>query len=79
LRYEKQDVISDEEDATSGYTTMDFTARVRVAVLEDRFPISVTLNGGNLTDSKARNHVAFNNDEVRLPGRGIRAAIHGRF
>ena len=41
--------------------------------------IELSLVARNLLDRRARNHVAFNKDEVLLPGRGVRLGVRGSF
>ena len=41
--------------------------------------VSVVLVGRNLTDSRQRNAVAFNKDEVLLQGRNVRLLLQAKF
>ena len=45
----------------------------------DAIPIEFSIVARNLTDVRGRNHVAFNKDEVILPGRNIRFGVRARF
>ena len=45
----------------------------------DDVPLSLSIVARNLTDVRGRNHLAFNKDEVLLPGRSIRFGLRARF
>ena len=42
-------------------------------------PVELSVVGRNLTDVRGRNHLAFNKEEVLLPGRSIRFGLRARF
>ena len=77
LHHEEQTKTADFEDSTSGFTTLDATASVRVH--EGRTPVDLILSGRNLLDAKGRNHVSFNKDDVVLPGRTVRIGLNLAF
>jgi len=70
----KQDDIADTETATASYTRVDAGVTWR-AVKTESGGIDISLVGRNLLDEEIRNHVAFNKDEVLLPGRDVRLVL----
>lgn len=70
----EQNDVADEEETTAGYTRLDAGVTWR-AIATDTGSIDVSLVGRNLLDEEIRNHVAFNKDEVLLPGRDVRLVI----
>jgi iron complex outermembrane receptor protein len=78
LRYSgRQDKTGAAEAATASFTNLDaqFAWRPWLA----RPGVELALVGRNLTDSRQRNAVAFNKDEVMLPGRDLRLVLRVRF
>lgn len=70
----EQDDIALEETPTDGYTRVDLGLTWHAAEAVD-----ISLIGRNLTDEEIRNHVAFNKDEVVLPGRDVRLVLSLRY
>jgi iron complex outermembrane receptor protein len=79
LRYEAQNEISAFETPTPGYTMLNLSLTAVLALLDDRLPVNLSLVARNLLDEKARNSVAFNKDEVLLPGRSFRLSVGATF
>lgn len=79
LRTEKQRNGASNEFETKSYTMLELGMRYRPASLEDLVPIEIGMTARNLLDENARNPVAFNKDEVRLPGRSFLFSVHARF
>jgi len=78
LRTEQQNRVAAGESDTDGFTMLDLSMSQTV-VLADGLEVDVLLRASNLLDVSARNHVAFNKDEVRQPGRSFRIGVQGRF
>ncbi|MBP6014907.1 MAG: TonB-dependent receptor [Alphaproteobacteria bacterium] len=74
-----QDDIAVNETPTGGYTRVDAGLTWHVAKTADDGQINVSLIGRNLTDEEIRNHVAFNKDEVAMPGRDVRLVLSMRY
>lgn len=70
----EQNDIADNETPTDGYNRLDAGVTWR-ALATDTGSIDVSLVGRNLLDEEIRNHVAFNKDEVLLPGRDVRLVV----
>lgn len=66
-----QDRTTEFEDATDGFDL--FNARLTFRPVE-KYPVRFLIEGRNLTDEEARNHVSFVNDLLPRPGRTIRFA-----
>ena len=79
LRTEKQHNGASNEFKTGGFTMLDLSARYRIPTLEEIIPIEIGMVARNLLNQNARNAVAFNKDEVLLPGRSFLFSIHSRF
>ena len=78
LKYSaKQNNVPDTETTTKDFTSLE--AHVSWRPMPSYPGFELTLIGHNLTDSKQRNAVALNKDEVILPGRDIRLAAHWDF
>ena len=78
-RTEAQWQTAREEFATDSFTMLNLSARYRVAMLEDTYPLEIGLSARNLLDEKARNAVSFNKQEVLLPGRDVRVSLRVAF
>lgn len=71
-----QDDTGTGESRTASFTNVDaeFAWRPRLA----RPGLELALSGRNLTDTRQRNAVALNKDEVMLPGRDVRLLLRAR-
>ncbi len=78
VRTEAQEKIGDFETATNGFTYLNAALSYRLDLIDD-IPLDLSLVARNLTDARGRNHIAFNKDEVLLPGRSIRFGLRTRF
>ena len=78
IRNEAQDEIGDFETNTKNFTYLNASI-VHTWKIDDDLPLEFSISGRNLTDVRGRNHVAFNKDEVILPGRNVRFGIRARF
>lgn len=79
LRTESQSNGAAGEFETGSFTMLELTARYRIPTLEEIVPIEIGMVARNLLNQNARNAVAFNKDEVLLPGRSFLFSVHGRF
>lgn len=78
VRYSgRQDRTAFAETPTAGFTSVDAQLGWRPPFGGDT--LQLMLIGRNLTDSTQRNSVAFNKDEVILPGRDLRLVVRARF
>lgn len=75
----EQDDIAANETPTDGYTRVDAGLIWHAAKTDAGTAVNVSLIGRNLTDEEIRNHVAFNKDEVVLPGRDVRLVLSLRY
>ena len=75
----EQDDVATLETPTDGYTRLDAGVTWHAAKREDGGEINLSLIGRNLTDEEIRNHVAFNKDEVVLPGADVRLVLSMRY
>lgn len=74
LKYSaKQDNVADTEGPTEAFSSVDAYVTWHFAASGQAFEVSLV--GRNLTDSEQRNAVAFNKDEVVMPGRDIRLMV----
>jgi len=71
---DKQDRIAAFETATDGYTL--FNARLTLGLHDN---VKLILDGRNLADEEAREHVSFLKDVLPRPGRSVRVAITAEF
>lgn len=78
LRTEGQDEVADFETNTKNFTYLNASLSHSIEIA-DAIPIEFSIVARNLTDVRGRNHVAFNKDEVILPGRNIRFGVRARF
>ncbi len=69
-RVMEQDRVADREEPTPGYTMVD--ASVGYRFFTGGLVHDLILQGSNLTDQIARNHVSFLKDAAPLPGRDLR-------
>lgn len=74
-----QDDVAASETPTNGYTRLDAGLTWHAARHEDGGGVNVSLVGRNLTDEEIRNHVAFNKDDVVMPGRDVRLVLSLRY
>lgn len=73
----KQDRIAAFETPTDGYTLVN--ARLTLSPVADNDSIRIILDGRNLTDEEAREHVSFLKDVLPRPGRSVRLALTAAF
>ncbi|MBT9444226.1 MAG: TonB-dependent receptor [Hyphomonadaceae bacterium] len=73
----KQDRIAAFETPTDGYTLVN--ARLTWRPLDGDKDLRISLDGRNLTDEEAREHVSFLKDVLPRPGRSIRIALTAGF
>jgi iron complex outermembrane recepter protein len=73
----EQDDIAAFETPTEGYTLLN--ARLTWHPLGEDQGLRIILDGRNLNDAEAREHVSFLKDELPRPGRSIRLALATRF
>ena len=66
----EQDDTADFELKTDDYAL--FNASIAVRPFPDQHRLSILLEGRNLTNAEARNHVSFLKDVLPLPGRDVR-------
>jgi iron complex outermembrane receptor protein len=78
LRTEAQDQIGNNETATKNFTYLNASLSHTIEFGDD-IPLEFSISARNLTDVRGRNHVAFNKDEVLLPGRNIRFGLRAQF
>jgi iron complex outermembrane receptor protein len=74
-----QDDVAASETVTDGYTRVDAGLTWHAAQHDDGGGVNVSLIGRNLTDEQIRNHVAFNKDDVVMPGRDVRLVLSLRY
>jgi iron complex outermembrane recepter protein len=72
----KQDRVATFESETGGYTLLN--ARLTLTPFADR-DVKLLLDGRNLTDEEAREHVSFLKDVLPRPGRSVRVVLATRF
>lgn len=73
----EQDDIAAFETSTDGYTL--FNARLTWTPMEENPRIRLMLDGRNLTDEEAREHVSYLKDVLPRPGRTVRLALTAGF
>jgi iron complex outermembrane receptor protein len=78
IRNEAQDETGDSETNTKSYTFVEASITHTWEIDEDK-ALDFSITGQNLTDVRAQNAVAFNKDDVLLPGRNIRFGLRARF
>ncbi len=74
-----QDDVAANETPTDGYTRLDAGVTWHAMRADDGGGVALSLLGRNLTDEEIRNHVAFNKDEVVLPGADVRLVLSLRY
>lgn len=77
-RTEAQNRTGAFERSTASFTHLNASLSYTIEPV-DELPIDLNIVGQNLTDVRGRNHIAFNNEQVLLPGRNIRFGIRARF
>ena len=70
LHADDQDEVDDFELETDSHTLLNASLIFRP--LPDRRDFTFAIEGRNLTDQDARNHVSFTKDILPLPGRDVR-------
>lgn len=80
LRVGKQDRVAANERPTRGHTDLraEFIYSVPLGDEKSR-TLSFGLVGTNLLDQDQRNHIAFNKDDVSLPGANVRLFVRATF
>ena len=78
VRTEAQEKTGQFERPTSSFTYLNAALAYRMELGED-FGLEWTVTARNLTDVRGRNHLAFNKEDVLLPGRSIRFGLRARF
>ncbi len=78
IRTESQNDTSDFETRTNDYTYLNASVGHTLDFFED-VPIDLSIIARNLTDVRGRNHIAFNKEDVVLPGRDFRFTIRAQF
>lgn len=78
LRNEAQNRTSPFDSSTASYTWLDASLAYRFEPIE-HLRLEATVVGRNLNDVRGRNHVAFNKEDILLPGRSIRFGLRARF
>lgn len=74
-----QDDVAPNETPTEGHTRLDAGITWHAARRDDGTVVDLSLIGRNLTDEQIRNHVAFNKDEVVMPGADMRLVLSLRY
>ncbi len=78
LRTEAQNRTGAFENSTASFTHLNASLAYTIEPV-DELPIEFSIVAQNLTDVRGRNHIAFNKEQVLLPGRNIRFGISARF
>jgi len=78
LRNEAQNRTSPFDASTASFTQVEASLAYRFEPV-DGLRIEANVVGRNLNDVRGRNHVAFNKEEVLLPGRSIRFGLRALF
>lgn len=78
-RTEAQNKVAPFESPSKSFTFLNASLVYRADLIEDWEPIELSIVARNLTDVRGRNHVAFNNQDVLLPGRDIRFGLRVQF
>jgi len=79
LRHERAERTSLGESETDSFVLLDADFSYRLDLFEDRASVEVFVSGRNLANQRGRNHVAFNKEEVRMPGARARVGVRGTF
>ena len=78
LRNEAQNRTSDFDSSTASFTQVDAALAYRFEPIEG-IELEANVVGRNLNDVRGRNHVAFNKQDILLPGRSIRFGLRAQF
>ncbi|MBY0401442.1 TonB-dependent receptor [Myxococcota bacterium] len=78
LRNEDQNRTSPFDSSTSSFTWLDASLTYRFEPI-DGLRLEASVIGRNLNDVRGRNHIAFNKEDILLPGRNIRFGLRARF
>ena len=78
LRNEAQNRTTQFESSTASFTHLDASLAYRFEPVEG-IKLEASVTGRNLNDVRGRNHVAFNKEDILLPGRNIRFGLRARF
>lgn len=78
LRNEAQNRTSPFDSSTASFTYLDASLAYRFEPV-DGLRLEASVVGRNLADVRGRNHVAFNKEDIQLPGRNIRFGLRLRF
>ncbi len=78
LWVDDQSRVADGEAPTDDHTLLNASLSFR-PMPEKRPDLSILLQGRNLTDEKARNHVSFLKDQLPLAGRDVRVSVRLAF
>ncbi len=78
LRNEAQNRTSEFDSSTASFTHLDASLAYRFEPV-DGLSLEANVVGRNLNDVRGRNHVAFNKEDILLPGRSIRFGLRARF
>ncbi len=74
----EQTETAPNETETDGFTTVDLGFDYKICDKAEK-QTSVYLQGTNLLDEEARNHISFIKDEVTLPGRSVMVGLRVGF
>jgi iron complex outermembrane receptor protein len=78
LRNEAQNRTSAFDSSTASFTHLDASLAYRFEPI-DGLSLEANVVARNLNDVRGRNHVAFNKEDILLPGRNIRFGLRARF
>ncbi len=78
LRNEAQNRTSNFDSSTSSFTFVDASLAYRFEPIEG-IELEANVTGRNLNDVRGRNAVAFNKEDILLPGRSIRFGLRAQF
>lgn len=78
LRNEAQNRTSPFDSSTASFTMLDASLAYRFEPI-DGLRLEATVVGRNLNDVRGRNHVAFNKEDILLPGRDVRFGLRAQF
>ena len=78
LRNEAQNRTDDFSSSTASFTFVDASLAYRFEPVEG-IKLEANVTGRNLNDVRGRNAVAFNKEDILLPGRNIRFGLRAQF
>ena len=78
LRNEAQNRTSPFDSSTASFTHLDASLAYRFEPIAG-MKLEANVIGRNLNDVRGRNHLAFNKEDILLPGRSIRFGLRARF